>query len=236
MFFFVYCISICCDKGQSFPENYQFKQLIISYDFIEYETEGVHNFENVPVGAADLNFQRDIQIVRQQSMRQMSSQRQSLRPAGFGERMRKTIVQRFNFNSVNFGFCPICTLDFVTGDRIYQLGCHDTHVLHESCFDDYAKFSKDKGKSLLCPVCRIPVDESKLQKSELQIAGAKKTGDEAMFDDHQPVGAATELVSMPPQPIAEGDGVVIDAPIEEAAPGDEDVPDDDAAAGDMPEV
>lgn len=57
-------------------------------------------------------------------------------------------------------------------------------MLHESCFEDYAKFSKDKNKELLCPVCRVKVDESKLQKSELQIAGAKKTGDEAMFDDH----------------------------------------------------
>lgn len=120
VFFAIYCLSICCDKGQDFPANYEFKRLSISYDYILYETEGVQNFENVPVGAAELNFQRDIQIVRQQSIRNISSQRRSTHPAaGFGERMRKTIVQRFNFNSVKFGFCPICTLDFVTGDRIY---------------------------------------------------------------------------------------------------------------------
>lgn len=168
-------------------------------------------------------------------MRNMSQSRQSNQnKEGFRDRIRKTIVQRFNFSSVKFGFCPICTLDFVTGDRIYQLGCHETHVLHESCYDDYAKFNKDKGKSLLCPVCRVPVDDSKVVKSELQIAGQKSVGDAAMFDDKQQVGAGSELMSMPPmainEDVAPGDGVIIDAPVDVGA-ADENL----SSAGDIVE-
>ena len=55
IFCLCYTLTICCDSGRDFPESHMFQNLIISYDFIEYE-EG-HLGESVnrgPMGIQEI--------------------------------------------------------------------------------------------------------------------------------------------------------------------------------------
>ena len=84
---------------------------------------------------------------------------------------------------MQFGFCPICTMDFVPGDKMVQLGCHPTHVLHDHCFGEFEKFNKDKGAALLCPTCRVPVNINLIARNEL--GRPSQQNEKEMFSSEQ---------------------------------------------------
>jgi hypothetical protein len=65
------------------------------------------------------------------------------------------------------GECSICTMGKLPGDNIFKLGCHETHWLHENCFNDFKSHFAQSGTVLLCPLCRFPVDESKIAKQSV---------------------------------------------------------------------
>jgi len=49
-------LTCCCDKGADFDDNEEFKDRILSFDFIPYELGRLNNFENHPVGLNELQF------------------------------------------------------------------------------------------------------------------------------------------------------------------------------------
>jgi len=62
--FIIYSIlTCCCDKGQEFGENEEFDDRIISFKFIEYETEHRGGFANYAVGMQELTYQRNMSQV-----------------------------------------------------------------------------------------------------------------------------------------------------------------------------
>ena len=88
---------------------------------------------------------------------------------------RKTIVSGFVNKSVFGDDCPICFMNFEPGDKVEIFACHPTHMMHEGCFAMFKKTNEKNGKSLNCPQCRFPIDESKITRKLLQ----KK------FDEHE---------------------------------------------------
>ena len=68
--FFLYAIiTCCCDKGQEIPEAEDFKDRILSFDFVDYELGVLNNFDNHLVGRNELEYNRRLSIVRAQSIR-----------------------------------------------------------------------------------------------------------------------------------------------------------------------
>jgi len=59
-------LTCCCDKGREYSESEDFKDRIISYDYVEYELENeVGGFENHAVGGNEVEWNRNISIVRE---------------------------------------------------------------------------------------------------------------------------------------------------------------------------
>jgi hypothetical protein len=56
--------------------------------------------------------------------------------------------------------CAICLGDFYPGVEVSRLACHEDHIYHTDCYDQWisAKNSND------CPLCRKPIDIPKVEK------------------------------------------------------------------------
>jgi len=84
--FLLYSIlTCCCDKGDDINEGNEFRDRVLSFDFIEFELGRLNNFENHPVGRNEWEYNRRLSFVRQQSMRA----HQPAAPA-----MSQSIIQR----------------------------------------------------------------------------------------------------------------------------------------------
>ena len=67
IFFIIWSIlTCCCDKGQEFGENETFENCVISYKFIEHETEHRGGMQNHPVGMAEISYYRRMGQVTQE--------------------------------------------------------------------------------------------------------------------------------------------------------------------------
>jgi len=63
--FILYSIlTCCCDKGVEFNEDNEFKDRVISFDFIPYELGRLNHFANHPVGRNELEYNRALSFVR----------------------------------------------------------------------------------------------------------------------------------------------------------------------------
>ena len=45
------------------------------------------------------------------------------------------------------------------------LACFPTHWLHANCYNDFVKHFETNQMALLCPICRSPVDKTKVAES-----------------------------------------------------------------------
>ena len=59
-------------------------------------------------------------------------------------------------------------MEFEEGDKIEVLACHPTHMMHEACYAMFKNSNEQHRKANLCPMCRKPIDESKITKRLLQ--------------------------------------------------------------------
>ena len=57
-------LTCCCDKGDTLPDEEQFQDRVISFDYVEFELGLLNNFENHPVGRAELEFNQRLSYVR----------------------------------------------------------------------------------------------------------------------------------------------------------------------------
>lgn len=63
--FLLYSIlTCCCDKGQEIPDDTEFEDRVLSFDFVEYELGRLNNFENHPVGRNEFEYNRRLSFVR----------------------------------------------------------------------------------------------------------------------------------------------------------------------------
>ena len=68
--FFIYSIlTCCCEKGESMAEDFKFKDIVLSLDFVEYGLGRLNNFADHPVGRAELEYNRRLDFVRAESIR-----------------------------------------------------------------------------------------------------------------------------------------------------------------------
>ena len=59
------CATCCCDDGEAININYEsMRERIVSYDYVPYHLERLQNFEFVPVGREEIEFNRTLQHVR----------------------------------------------------------------------------------------------------------------------------------------------------------------------------
>lgn len=64
--FIIYSIfTCCCDKDETVSEQHNFKERVISLDYIEFELGEFNNFVNHGAGRAELERMRSLRIVRQ---------------------------------------------------------------------------------------------------------------------------------------------------------------------------
>ena len=174
-FLFLYLLCLSCDNGMEIRADSKFENLPISYDYIEYEL-GHIPVDNQPGVRQEFEWQRNLHIVRSSSIREVNLRRSTTikKPTGFREGLRRAVTRHLNFAAGQVGFCPICSLDFIPEDVIIHLPCHTSHIMHEHCFVQLMEFTNKEHKTLLCPSCRQPVDQSKVTFSEKRPDSPKK--------------------------------------------------------------
>jgi hypothetical protein len=52
-------------------------------------------------------------------------------------------------------------LQFQQDQTIVSLGCHPKHIVHEGCFAELKGFFQANAA---CPLCRVVIDEKKIEK------------------------------------------------------------------------
>ena len=65
--------------------------------------------------------------------------------------------------------CSICTLNFEQDQTVKVFACHETHMLHEECYNELLKFSKQKKVQAICPICREMIVETQVVTRKIQI-------------------------------------------------------------------
>ena len=56
-------------------------------------------------------------------------------------------------------------MGFETDQKAQVFACHPKHMMHEECYEQFKKAFANQR--MLCPLCRKPIDESKMQKKKL---------------------------------------------------------------------
>ena len=79
---------------------------------------------------------------------------------------RATVQQKMQASQVG-AICCICSLEFEPGQKVIELDCHKTHMLHDECYDQLVKFNAQKGKELICPICRKTINKARVVKKQL---------------------------------------------------------------------
>lgn len=169
--FIVYSIfTCCCDKGTEFSESEQFEDRIISYKYIENETENHGNFEHHqrnPI--AEMSYQRSMSQVSQRAAarqeEELGKQEMSASAVRRASLKASTMLQHKLSITQKGNTCPICAFDFKNGATFCALGCHPRHILHEHCYDELTGFFKDNAA---CPLCRAPIKPEMVVKKIIE--------------------------------------------------------------------
>ena len=61
--------------------------------------------------------------------------------------------------------CSICLIDLVAPCQITILGCNPHHIFHQECAQQWINHSKEKSMIPGCPMCRVNIDESRMENS-----------------------------------------------------------------------
>lgn len=88
LYFVYFILTFCCDKGMEFGENEDFSDRIISYKYIESESELRNNFANHQVGLAELQYNRRMTSIQQRAAARseellVQQQQQDLKASAF---------------------------------------------------------------------------------------------------------------------------------------------------------
>lgn len=171
--FILYAIfSCCCDKEVEVGADYDYKDLVISFDYIEFELGRIGgNFDNHVRGLAELQFHRSVSFVQRQATirgNQASSFKQRsgslFDPRNFNGNLMKTIIGSSTEE------CTFCYTGLEKGQTVKVLACHASHRFHELCFNDYMTFLNNQGHQIKhCPICRKPIDEAAIVTKCVQI-------------------------------------------------------------------
>lgn len=60
--------------------------------------------------------------------------------------------------------CSICYDDFLAPCKLARLECNSGHIFHVDCLEGWIEQNKGKHRPATCPMCRIPIEESKIEK------------------------------------------------------------------------
>ena len=83
-----------------------------------------------------------------------------------GNNMRKTIIGHLSQADRDMECC-ICTMNFENDQKAIVFACHPKHMMHEECYNEFVKSFEGALKPLLCPMCRKPVDKTRVVKKKL---------------------------------------------------------------------
>lgn len=171
--FIIYSIfTCCCDKGREYAEGEEFKETVLSFDYIQNAIEERNHFQNYEIGEEEVAFdaglqevrQRRITIANEQAMMQ-SMATSKVEQFRFG--IRKTITEAMSMSMVD-ACCSICTMPFEAPCEISQLACHQKHVLHTECLDDWLAHNQKTYTTPKCPMCRSNIDKDQVIKKRME--------------------------------------------------------------------
>lgn len=58
-----------------------------------------------------------------------------------------------------------------------MLGCNELHFFHEECLTLWIQSNKDRNRASTCPMCRVAIDESKIETKDYKGIKPKTGGD-----------------------------------------------------------
>jgi len=66
--------------------------------------------------------------------------------------------------------CPFCMIEMLPGEKVVELPCWESHVMHKNCYENFIKFAEKNRKPLACPICRknFNKDQIKLRKIDVK--------------------------------------------------------------------
>lgn len=122
--FIIYSIlTCCCDKGHDYPEEEEFKDRIISFDFTEYELGMLNNFDNHVYGLNEIEYNRNLSVIRR-TMRLNQEEAAAARAEAEGWKPNASAKMKKTFRKTIVGMmgasqrgteCSICTVPFESG-------------------------------------------------------------------------------------------------------------------------
>ena len=81
------------------------------------------------------------------------------------------LLKTFNLNELTD--CSICMVEIIAPAKISQLACNENHFFHENCLDAWMSSNKANRRAPTCPMCRVPIVESKIEKKMFKGIEAK---------------------------------------------------------------
>lgn len=204
-----------------------------------------------PVGISEFQWNRQLSIVRAQSIRQRRGSNERRGVAGrlaesrlgngisaLQNDFRKTVIGQLSVSKAG-NECVICYMEIENGDKVVTLPCFETHMFHEECYDNFQQSYDNRGMQLLCPYCRTSIDKNAVVKKIIQIEVSKPVEVHEAFalDD----GKKVEMVDVAASDMKSGnaDNQLIQPPAGDPVSepnGDADIPGlpDVEAPADMP--
>jgi len=81
--------------------------------------------------------------------------------------------------------CGICIEDLVAPCPVALLACNENHFFHTECVEGWIEHNKKSNKASSCPLCRIPIDESKMKRLQFKGVEAPPSIDVAEMTEAQ---------------------------------------------------
>lgn len=105
--------------------------------------------------------------------------------------------------------CAICTMPFEAPCEIQQLVCHQKHILHTECYQDWINHNERNYKTPRCPMCRAVIKKDEVVKKKMEAPAMvqnqnpfaqEKVADNVMDYDYKPPEGMPMVMSPDQQP------------------------------------
>lgn len=136
LFILYFVFTCCCDKSQEVNGEYEFKDSILSFEYIDWQNREVDNFQGFAAGPREVEFNRNLSVVRGTIRNRQSgnaSMMQSMRQGNPSALVSQAITGLLHMTVSNQHDCAICILELKANEKVTQLACFEHHVFHPEC-------------------------------------------------------------------------------------------------------
>lgn len=176
LFILYFLFTCCCDKSQEVNGEYEFKDSILSFEYIDWQNREVDNFQGFAAGPREVEFNRNLSVVRGTIRNRQSgnaSMLQSMRAGNPSAIVNQAITGLLHMTMSNQHDCAICILELKANEKVTQLACFEHHVFHPECIQQLITHCASRGQTALCPICRKEIDKDKMVDKILKRKGVE---------------------------------------------------------------